>query len=91
MTEVRPSRASLAPTGSAFNLWEQSLLAMLLVLEHYMPNHGVTLQPVHRHVLPVTGQFLTAMGIFADEHEVRVHRGAAVLQARQKAMNLSDQ
>ncbi len=59
-------------------MWERACSRKLVVLEHHMPDDGVVLQPVHRHVFAITGQFLTAVGHFADQHEVRIHPGAAV-------------
>ena len=59
------------------------------VSEHHMAHGGVVLQTVHGHVLAITRQFLTAVGHFADEHEVGVHPGAAVLQACGQAMGAS--
>src|SRR5450830_361274 len=60
------------------------------VLEHHMANGGVVLQPIHGHVLTIPRQFLTAVRHFADEHEVGVHPGAAVLQACGQAVGTSD-
>lgn len=41
-------------------------LHRLLVFYHHMPHHGVIFKPVHRHILAVAGEFLTAVGHFAD-------------------------
>src|ERR671921_146644 len=53
-------------------------------LHHDVADRRVILQGVHAHVLAVAGLLESAMGHLVDEHEMAVHPGAAVLQARRR-------
>src|SRR5690606_33964163 len=60
------------------------------VLEHYVAHAGVVLEAIHGHVLAVARVLHAAVRHLADQHEMRVDPGAAVLQARGQAVGAAD-
>ena len=51
------------------------------VLHHHVPHHGVVFQRIAAQILAVAALFQATTGHFIDQHEMRVHPGAAVAQA----------
>lgn len=51
-----------------------------------MTHHGVIFQPIHCHILAVPGEFLPAVGHFADQHKVGIYPSATILQAGAEAI-----
>ncbi len=47
-----------------------------------MPDNGIILKPVHRHIFPITGYFMPPCGISLTSIKMGIHLCAAVLQTR---------
>ena len=60
------------------------------MLNHDVPDRGVILQTVRRHILAVARKLLPAVRHFAHQHEMGVNPGAAILQTRAQAMRPAD-